>query len=180
MFDKLTGYVDLRGKSVLVIGSEQPWLEIICLSLGASKVTTLEYGKIISEHPQIQTLTPDEFREKANNGTLDLFDGILSHSSIGHAGLGRYGDALNPWGDLLSVARGYCVTKDDGFMVLGLPTGRDQVAFNAHRGYGYVRWPLVSANWVQIDGKDHDVSQFTKGSGRCGGGGEILVFRKSA
>jgi hypothetical protein len=137
MFDKLTGFVDLRGKSVLVIGSEQPWLEIICLSLGASKVTTLEYGKIISEHPQIQTLTPDEFRAKAINGTLGLFDGILTHSSIEHAGLGRYGDALNPWGDLLSVSRGYCVTEDDGFMVLGLPIGRDQIWFNAHRIYGY-------------------------------------------
>lgn len=78
------------------------------------------------------------------------------------------------------MARGYCVTKDDGFMVLGLPTGKDQVAFNAHRIYGYARWPLVSANWVQIDGKDHEPSQFMKGSGRCGGGGEILVFRKQA
>lgn len=180
MVDKLMSYIDLRGKSVLVIGSEQPWLEIICLSLGAAKVTTLEYGRIISEHPQIQTLTPEEFRAKAINGTIGLFDGILTHSSIEHAGLGRYGDALNPWGDLISVARGYCVTKDDGFMVLGLPTGKDQVAFNAHRIYGYARWPLVSANWVQIDGKDHEPSQFMKGSGRCGGGGEILVFRKQA
>lgn len=180
MTEKIHKYLDLKDKSVLVIGSEQPWLEVVCLSLGASKVTTLEYGKIISHHPQIETLTPDEFRSKAIEGTLGLFDGILTHSSIEHAGLGRYGDALNPWGDLLSVVRGYCVTKEDGFMVLGLPTGKDAIAFNAHRIYGYVRWPLVSANWVQIDGDDHNSSEFLSGSGRCGGGGEILVFKKTA
>ena len=136
--EKLQKWVDLKGKSVLVIGSEQPWLEIICLYLGAAKVTTLEYGKIESHHPQIQTLIPDEFRMKAMDNTLEMFDGILSHSSLEHPGLGRYGDALNPWADLLSLARAYCVTKDDGFLVLGLPTGEDTVQFNAHRIYGKV------------------------------------------
>jgi hypothetical protein len=179
MVEKLSAWVDLGGKSVLVIGSEKPWLEIICLFLGASKVTTLEYGKITSEHPQIQTLLPHEFRAKARDGTLGLFDGILTHSSLEHSGLGRYGDALNPWGDLLNVARGHCVTKDDGFMVLGVPTGRDQVAFNAHRIYGYFRLPLVSSNWVQIDGEDHNAFEFTRDSGNYEGGGEIFVFLKS-
>ena len=135
---KLQKWVDLKGKSVLVIGSELPWLETTCLYLGAAKVTTLEYGKIESLHPQIHTLTPEDFRMKVMNNTLELFDGILSHSSLEHPGLGRYGDALNPWADLLSVARSYCVTKDDGFLVLGLPTGNDTVFFNAHRMYGKV------------------------------------------
>ena len=138
MVQKLQKWVDLKGKSVLVIGSEKPWLEIICLYLGAAKVTTLEYGKIESLHPQIQTLVPEDFRMKAMNNTLELFDGVLSHSSLEHPGLGRYGDALNPWADLLSVARAYCVTKDDGFLVLGLPTGNDSVQFNGQRRYGKV------------------------------------------
>jgi hypothetical protein len=183
MIEYLPKHVDLQGKSVLVIGSEKPWLEAVCLYLGATKVTTLEYGKIESGHPQIHTLTPDEFRAKAVDGTLEHFDGILSHSSLEHSGLGRYGDALNPWGDLLNVARGYCVTKPGGFLVLGVPTGKDGIEFNAHRIYGYARWPLISANWVQIDGKDHDASDFTRGSVPGEAityfqGGDILVFRK--
>ena len=41
------------GKNVLVIGSETPWVEAIFLSVGANHVTTLEYNKIISTHPQV-------------------------------------------------------------------------------------------------------------------------------
>lgn len=48
--------MDLEGKSVLVIGSEQSWLEAICLYLGAASVTILEYGEIESQHPKIQTI----------------------------------------------------------------------------------------------------------------------------
>jgi hypothetical protein len=63
-------HIDLQGKSVLVIGSEMPWLRLVCLSMGASKVTTLDDRKIESGH--LKTFTPD--------GTLEHFDGILPHS----------------------------------------------------------------------------------------------------
>ena len=178
MVEKLAKWVDLKNTSVLIIGSERPWLEVICLSLGVANITTLEYGKIESQHPQITTLTPQEFRSKAIEGTLDEFDGILSHSSLEHAGLGRYGDALNPWGDIVNVARGYCVTKPNGFLVLGLPTGRDSVQFNGHRVYGKVRWPVVTANWVQVDGEDHGEMEFESEFSKGCGGGEMFVFRK--
>ena len=39
------------------------------------------------------------------NGTLPKFDVMVSFSSIEHSGLGRYGDELNPWGDLVSHNR---------------------------------------------------------------------------
>jgi hypothetical protein len=112
----------IMGSSILVIGSEKPWLEAILLALGASYVTTLEYGAIDSQHKQISTETPASIHEKYLSGKLELFDGIDSFSSIEHSGLSRYGDALNPWGDILTVARGWCLTKSDGFMYLGVPT----------------------------------------------------------
>jgi hypothetical protein len=70
-------------------------------------------------------------------------------------------------------------------MVLGLPTGKDEIELNAHRIYGYTWWPLISVNWVQIDGKYHDASQFTRQSVhgtpvKYKQGGEIFVFRKPA
>lgn len=143
----------LVNRTVLVIGSEHPWVEALLLSLGVSHVKTLEYRPIISEHERISTETPSSIREKTSNGTFLAMDGVVSFSSLEHSGLGRYGDALNPWGDILAVARAWCLTKRDGFLVLGLPTtdGEDSISWNLHRVYGKLRWPLVTANWIFID-----------------------------
>lgn len=89
----------LINSNVLVIGSEFPWVEAILLSLDVSHVTTLEYREIRSEHEKISTETPLSMREKFLHGKLPHFDGVVSYSSLEHSGLGRYGDALNPWGD---------------------------------------------------------------------------------
>ena len=40
-------------KRVLVVGSETPWVESILLEIGARHVTTLEYNKVKSTHPQV-------------------------------------------------------------------------------------------------------------------------------
>lgn len=39
----------VRGGNVLVIGSEQPWIEAILLEYGAANVTTLDYNEIVSK-----------------------------------------------------------------------------------------------------------------------------------
>jgi len=158
LLDWTRDHVPMKGKRVLVVGSERPWVEAICLYLGAAHVMTLEYGRINSLHPQISTATPDQFRKLYSSGQLEPFDVVVSYSSVEHAGLGRYGDALNPWGDLLAIARVRCVTKEGGYMVLALPTDKyleDSVQFNSHRVYGRIRYPLLTANWVQVDAKDH-------------------------
>ena len=43
-------------KHVLVVGSESPWVEAIVLAVGAKFVTTLEYNKIVTTHPQVKHL----------------------------------------------------------------------------------------------------------------------------
>ena len=35
--------------------------------------------------------------------TNEKFDAVVSFSSLEHSGLGRYGDAINPWADVLEV-----------------------------------------------------------------------------
>jgi hypothetical protein len=105
---------------VLVIGSENPWVEACVLSAGAKHVTTLEYGLIMSEHPQVSTLLPNNARMAYLNGSLVQFDAIVTFSSVEHSGLGRYGDQLNPWGDLQAMARGWCVCKAGGGLLLGV------------------------------------------------------------
>ena len=141
--------MNVTGQSVLVIGSERPWVESLCLLAGASKVTTLEYGGIRSEHPDITTMTPSEMRRKVLKKEIN-FDAIVSFSSIEHSGLGRYGDALNPWGDRITIAKAWCASKPNAKMLLVVPTvagSNDEIAWTAHRIYGDVMMPHLAANW---------------------------------
>ncbi len=50
-------------------------------------------------------MTPKEFAQTYLNGTLRPFDVMITFSSVEHSGLGRYGDILNPWGDLITLAQ---------------------------------------------------------------------------
>lgn len=86
----------LAGGQVLVVGSEIPWVEACILEAGAAHVTTLEFGRIASTHPQITTLLPAEFQQEYQSGNIRQFDVVVTYSSLEHPGLGRYGDALNP------------------------------------------------------------------------------------
>ena len=82
---------------------------------------------------------------------LCLFDAIVTFSSIEHSGLGRYGDALNPWGDVLEIARAHCVCKRNGSLIISVPNhAKDAIEFNAHRIYGNNRWLYLPSNWQQF------------------------------
>ena len=39
------------------------------------------------------------------------FDAVVTFSSIEHSGLGRYGDSLNPWGDLIASAQAWWISS---------------------------------------------------------------------
>ena len=45
---------EINGKRVLVVGSFKPWVEALLLAIGAKHITTLEYNKIQSSHPQVR------------------------------------------------------------------------------------------------------------------------------
>lgn len=140
------------GKRLLVVGSLQPWLEAILLYAGAKHVTTVEYGTLPKEpHPQVSTLTPAELAEAFTAGTAPAFEGGASYSSIEHSGLGRYGDTLNPWGDLQAVAKVWCVMEPGASFMIGVPSGEDALVWNAHRFYGPHRWPHLMANWKHLE-----------------------------
>ena len=72
---------------VLVIGSQSPWIEIILLELGAAKITTLEYDVIRTDHPKIETITPENLRQAVLNGKAPTFDAMVTFSSLEHSGL---------------------------------------------------------------------------------------------
>ena len=64
----------------------------------------------------------------------------------------RYGDSLNPWGDLIAMARAWCVLKPGKKALIGIPIGphEDFIYFNSHKLYGPVMLSHFFANWKQI------------------------------
>ena len=149
--------VPVKDKHVLVIGSEVPWIEAILLAEGAGNITTLEYRAIEPNHPQIKTLLPADLAELVATNQIPNFDAMVTFSSLEHSGLGRYGDQLNPWGDLIAMARAWCVMRPGGRAIVGIPvTSDDTVCFNAHRMYGRVMLSHLFANWRQVMNSSFD------------------------
>jgi hypothetical protein len=57
---------------------------------------------------------------------------------------------LNPWGDLIAMARSWCLVKPGGYGLVGVPTGPDTIAFNSHKIYGRHGFAQIFANWEQV------------------------------
>ncbi len=142
LYQALDKYIDcIAGKNVAVMGSEIPWYESILLAYGA-KPTTIEYNKIISTDPRLEIFTVDEY--EANPKT---FDAVLSISSFEHDGLGRYGDPVNPIGDLIAMGKTKKMLNDDGLLFLAVPVGQDCLVWNLHRVYGKLRLKALLQGW---------------------------------
>jgi SAM-dependent methyltransferase len=56
---------------------------------------------------------------------------------VEHIGLGRYGEDLDPEGDLKSIAELKRVLAPGGDLLFVVPVGRPEVIFNLHRVYSY-------------------------------------------
>jgi len=83
--------------------------------------------QITNQHPKVDTTTLKAFSERFLNGTLPVFDAVVAYYSLQHRGLGRYGDQLNPWGDLITMATAWCVVKPHGLALVRVPTGLEQL-----------------------------------------------------
>lgn len=57
--------------------------------------------------------------------------------TIEHIGLGRYGDPIDPLGDLKAIAELKRVVKKGGTLLFVTPVGKPTLRFNAHRIYAY-------------------------------------------
>jgi hypothetical protein len=72
---------------------------------------------------------------------LPFADGSIASLScmhvLEHIGLGRYGDALDPDGDMKAIRELVRVLAPGGDLLIVTPVGRPRVAFNAHRVYDH-------------------------------------------
>ena len=153
---------EIADKSVVVIGTQLPWIEAISYHLSASKITTLDYTRKKYETDRLEWLHVNDYLDDLiKNKQIELFDTSASFSSIEHSGLGRYGDPLSAYGDVDAVKQVHCLLKPNSLFFLGLPASGDGssfIEFNAHRVYGTKRLDLLFKGWNKIDQmKCHDV-----------------------
>jgi len=108
---------------------------------------TLEYNPLSTNDKRLHIMTPIELAKNPRK-----FDVILSVSSIEHDGLGRYGDPINPDGDIdfMSNAKDKLL-KEGGHMFIAFPVGRDCLCWNAHRIYGPIRLRKLFQGWIVQD-----------------------------
>jgi SAM-dependent methyltransferase len=131
-------------KTVAVMGSILPWYESIVLANGGQP-TTIDYNQTYYDHQDIKQITIDDYWKNPYQ-----FDCAFSISSFEHDGLGRYGDPINPNGDLRAMKEMKKIIKKDGLLYLAVPTGVDKVVWNAHRVYGNIRFPLLFDQWEVV------------------------------
>ncbi|MFD0930365.1 DUF268 domain-containing protein [Methylophilus glucosoxydans] len=72
---------------------------------------------------------------------LPFENGTISSLScmhvVEHVGLGRYGDPIDPYGDIKAINELKRVLSYDGNLLFVVPVGKPVIYFNAHRVYSY-------------------------------------------
>ena len=135
----------IKNKEVAILGSRLPWYEAIIISFGG-RPTTIEYNKLVSQDIRLKVMTVDEYDKNPKK-----FDALVSISSFEHDGLGRYGDPINPDGDLKAMEKCKSMLKEGGLLFLAVPVGKDLLMWNVHRIYGEIRLQLLLEGWEIVD-----------------------------
>lgn len=111
--------------------------------------STLHFSTIISAFITTEfydfrpaDISLDNFSSKAGDlNKLPFNDNSVESLScmhtIEHIGLGRYGDKIDPKGDLKAINELKRVLTKDGNLLIVVPIGKPNIEYNAHRIYSY-------------------------------------------
>ena len=64
-------------------------------------------------------------------------DSVSCMHTVEHIGLGRYGDPIDPKGDIKAINELKRITKKGGSLIFVTPVGKPKIMFNAHRIYSF-------------------------------------------
>lgn len=131
----------LSDHKVLLFGSVLPVYEAFVICFGGAPIV-VDYNPINSLDPRITRISVEDLANQK-----PMFKRMMSISSFEHDGLGRYGDPLNPDGDLDAMNSARQMLDDDGLLFLSVPVGKDSVVFNRERVYGRIRLPKLLKGW---------------------------------
>jgi SAM-dependent methyltransferase len=81
----------------------------------------------------------------------DTIESLSCMHTIEHIGLGRYGDPLDPDGDLKAIAELKRVLAPGGSLLFVVPIGKPKIVFNAHRIYSYAQ---ITSYFADLDLKE--------------------------
>mmetsp|Transcript_103817 Transcript_103817/g.221975 ORF Transcript_103817/g.221975 Transcript_103817/m.221975 type:complete len:409 (+) Transcript_103817:13-1239(+) len=132
----------VRGLRVMVGGSVSPWVEAVLAASGAQQVSTLDYSPREFHTNMTELVLHGELAGKA-----EVFDAIVSYSSIEHDGIGRYGDPINPEGDRAAMFDFKQWLKPSGLLYLGIPvdpSGPARREGTGHRIYDQKRLDSIT------------------------------------
>jgi len=137
--------LSLQNKNVLIYGSTEPWLESICIVLGASNITTIDYNNLTYHHEKIKTFSKYDFDMFYNDSGsyINSYDFVIGLRAFDHSGLGRYGDVIDYNADIDSINKAKMMLKDNGIFIFTVPIGSDLIIWNLQRRYGSIRLPKL-------------------------------------
>ncbi|CAO4378145.1 unnamed protein product [Caenorhabditis nigoni] len=107
----------------------------------------------ISQVPQTETPPSQIPKDQVDRFSLNGYAALQTHT-----GLGRYGDPIDPIGDLREMQKIKCMLKKGGILFLGVPFGTDAIHFNAQRYYGPIRLAMLfqGFEWVATYSADSE------------------------
>lgn len=153
---------DIKNKTAIVVGTQELWLEAMLDGFNASKILTLDYTR--KSYPKNQTKFEwwhvndflDSLIAQNIDDNTELYDVAVSYSSIEHSGLGRYGDPINPNGDLDAMKQVHCLLRPGSKFFFGVPTVENDrdigfIDFNLHRYYGKLRLDAMFTGWKLLE-----------------------------
>lgn len=148
----------VKDKSLLIIGTINPWIEAIGYVYGSSKIVTLDYTRKYWHDKRLEWYHVNDYLElMIKKQLIEQIDNSATYSSIEHSGLGRFGDPLAPDGDLEAMQQTHCMIKPGGLFFVGdlHTSGTDigELQFNAKRVWGNNRMKLLLKGWEILDHK---------------------------
>jgi tetratricopeptide (TPR) repeat protein len=141
---------DLAGRQVATVTTLGPWIEAMCLLVGA-RPTRISPTPVISGTDLLPCMTVADWSAKR-----PAFDHVIAYGVVEHAGLGRLGEPLDPSADRALIEQLSAMLQPGGLLFLFLPVGSDTVVFNAGRVYGRTRLPYLLQGWRVVDAPDFD------------------------
>jgi|GEM_PF-6075892 len=118
------------------------------LASGVEECTVFEVRPINTNSKRIKIRIQDLTYAREIEPEFDL---ITCLSTIEHIGLGRYGDRLDPRGDIKMAANLGRLLRPGGIMLMSFPVGRGCVVYNKHRIYSRQRRAALFGDLTVID-----------------------------
>jgi hypothetical protein len=154
------------------------------------EITVLDIRPFDTEPKNIKFMRCD-LASEISDSLVNAADSVSSTFCIGHIGLGRYGDTLDPSGHITSFKNLTKILKDGGYLYLAVPIGPLRVEFNAHRVFSlnYLMslfnqyFSVVEFSYVDDRGNFYENVELTKvlveSNCNCNYGAGIFILRKN-